>query len=91
MGIGYRKDGMYHDLIFCICLRDVLQDEILTDIIGILMEYVVDAENFMVLKELICGKDDLVIEAPSVNGANGYGASRSPSRNQVSSARYDPY
>ena len=89
---------MYHDLIFCICLRDVLQDEILTDIIGILMEYVVDAENFMVLKDLICGKDDMVVEAPNVNGENGnelivtgHGASRSPSRNQVSSARYDSY
>ena len=87
---------MYHDLLCCLCLRDVLQDEILSDIIGILMEYVVDAENFMVLKEIICRRDD--VAAPRVNEANGneiivsgYGASRSPSRNDVSSTRYNPY
>ena len=92
----HEKERMYHDLMCCICLRDLLRDEIVADIIGILMEYVVDATNFMVLKEIICRRDD--IEAPTVNEANenelivsGYGASRSSSRKEVSSARYNPY
>ena len=94
--IGCEKERMYHDLMCWICLRDLLQDEISKDIIGLLMEYVVDAANFMMLKEIICRRDQ--IEAPRINDANkkelivsGYGASRSSSRNEVSSARYNPY